>query len=212
MISSLRRPSVGFTLAGALLATAACGGGTGGAPKESATAASSSPQSPSATATSGSASWVVNEDSGTGITFELPEKVTPQIRTVATGGEARLYSVQSGTVGMAVSIIPTNSRSATPGYAKAVMTQLVSSLSQAGATDAKVSEVKDVDLARGSAVDGLITFTATTAAKVYWRLRVILTGKSVVQVQALPADGTSTTDRPAIDAAFAKLTASVQVP
>ena len=124
---------------------------------------------------------------------------------------ARLYEDKIGDVELAVTILgfvgplPAN-------YQRTVYDQIVSGLSQAGATDAHLSAVRPARVAGGKALDATLSFTATDGARNYWRMRTITEGQTMIQIQALTFSDPGRRGGPRkVDVAFSRLTRSVVV-
>ncbi len=96
------------------------------------------------------------------------------------------------------------------GYAKSTLDAVVASLTQAGATDARLSHVKTARVPSGKALDGTLTFTAANGQHNYWRIRTIVSGRTAVQIQVVNfGDPGDTDSAEKADGLFDRLTSSL---
>lgn len=95
-------------------------------------------------------------------------------------------------------------------YPRSVYNQMVSALTQQGATDTHLSDVGEATVAKGEALDATLSFTATDGSRNYWRMRTITAGHTMVQLQVLtfsdPGDSEALKQ---VDSMFTQLAESV---
>lgn len=166
---------------------------------------------PSPSATSPAAtSWVALHDEAAGVRFSLPHRVYPQTRPGQDPSlKARLYQDEVGKFGLGVTVVTAPS-DIPANYPKTIYDQMVSRLTEQGATNAQLSEVGTPAVAKGEAIDATLAFTATDGSRNYWRMRSITSGHTMVQLQVLVfSDPDDTKARERVDAMFTQLAESV---
>jgi hypothetical protein len=163
-------------------------------------------------APSSAAAWPRFIDQESGVRFSLPERVKPEVRTQAQA-TARNYAVEvSKHVQVSVGVLDFDSE-LPPDYMRATMQQIVTSLTNEGATDAKLSDVRTANVEGAqSALDGTVSFTSKPGPKAHWRLRsIVLEGHAIlIQVVSFREEGDTTTISLA-NSVFDRVTASIVI-
>jgi len=145
-----------------------------------------------------------------GVRFSLPHHVDPESKPQQDPNvEARLYQDKVGEIALSVTVV----RAGAPipaTYPRTAYDQMVSALSKQGANDAHLSAVRESVVAKGEALDGTLTFTATDGSHNYWRMRTITAGRIMVQFQVLTfSDPDDAEAQERVDAMFTHLADSV---
>jgi hypothetical protein len=146
--------------------------------------------------------------------FSLPVAASPSTSRQRLNGEpveVRLYQVERGGLSFGISAytLANADRSYDP---RRVYRALVASLRAQGADDAALSRVRDLRVDGYPAVDATFRFTSAQGKLSYWRLRSIATKRGALGLTVLTfANPDDAAARHRVDAAFARLAASVSV-
>ncbi len=191
--------------------------GACGSANSSSTEAKSAPQSPSPSSLASDPSgrgWATVLDTS-GLTFSLPQQVEPLATTKpAPDGqplELRLYQTEGDEVAVAVTVA--DGTDSSDYDAPATYKQMARQLTQTGAKNVDLSNLRPVSADSGEGTGATLSFQATDGSMNYWRMATLTEGSALVNVQALtfvPKLDAST--RAPVNDAFDKLVQSLRFP